>query len=140
MLTRKELEKRIEKKDEEIAYFEKLLGEAKAYRLALADLMKLCPAERSSDEQAKDTLRPGSDMARAQAAIFTKKRPLHIEELMQLLGMKAEGNAKTSFAGSLSNYARRGKIFSRPYPNTFGLLESHRPDGYSENPLLEIEL
>jgi hypothetical protein len=125
MFTRKELEKRIAKKAEDVTLWqeevieaEKQLAAAKSYVQALQDMLKLCP---ESEEPA--LLREGSFMAKARDAIRAAGKPLHINDLMKTLGVEINTKAKTSLAGSLSGYARKAKIFTRPAANTFGLLE-----------------
>jgi hypothetical protein len=135
MFTRKELEKRIAKRTEEVAEAErrridadKELASAKAYLQALIDMRKLCPAERSSEEKASDSLREGSLMAKARDAIKAAGKPLHIADLMKAIGVEIKPQKKTSLAGSLSAYARKAKIFTRPAANTFGLIELEEAD------------
>jgi hypothetical protein len=47
-------------------------------------------------------------------------------------------NSKTSLSGSLASYVREHKIFTRPAPNTFGLVEfaevaiKEPPEGFGE--------
>jgi hypothetical protein len=43
--------------------------------------------------------------------------------LLKKLGKPETKEARVSLAGSIASYARKNEIFSRPEPNTFGLLE-----------------
>jgi hypothetical protein len=134
MFTRKELEKRISKRAEEVAALElaaihadKELASGRAYLQALNDMLKLCPSDRSSEDRSSDSLREGSVMAKARDAIRAAGRPLHIAEIMKAVGGETSTRARTSLAGSLSSYARKPKIFTRPAANTFGLIELSEP-------------
>lgn len=127
MFTKRELEKRIAKRLEEVGRLEKEviaaeknLAEGRAYLQALNDLLKLCPDERAEAA----SLREGSMMAKARDAIKSAGEPLHITHIMREIGVDVNPKSKTSLAGSLSSYARNGRIFTRPAANTFGLLEA----------------
>ena len=145
MFTRKELEKRIAKKTEEVAEAErkridadKTLASAMAYLQALIDMRKLCPTERSSEDQASDSLRENSQMAKARDALRSAGKPLHITELMKAIGAEVTPEKKTSLAGSLTAYARKSKIFTKTAANTFGLIELQETD--SPEPQTEKEV
>jgi len=121
---RDELQKRIEKKHQEIRELEKQLAAAHAYIEALQDSMKLLPKDtvttRGAAEQA---LRPGSAVAKAREAILKAGKPLHITEILKAIGRPVDKSNRVSLSGSLSGYVKRGEIFTRPAPNTFGLAE-----------------
>lgn len=142
---RDEIQKKIERKQQEIVdlerSFELQLASANAYIQALLDLMKTLPrdAEGSNPEQ---VLRQNSIMARTREAILGANGPLHITEILQALGRPVDSANKVSVAGSLANYVRKGEIFARPAPNTFGLIElghhstpavaTHPPEGFGK--------
>lgn len=74
-------------------------------------------------------------MARAQAAVLAAQHPLHIDELLRALGRDVNKRNRTSLAGSIGGYARRGRVFVKSGPNTFSvstLEEGRRKDGASE--------
>lgn len=141
MFTRKQLERLISKRSEEVVDSEKKcieaekeLAERRAYLQALTDLLKLCPVERTSEDQASDSLREGSLMAQARDAIKAAAKPLHINEIMKTIGVEITPNSKTSLAGSISGYVRKSKIFTRPKANTFGLTEFNADVGNEPEP------
>jgi hypothetical protein len=115
-----ELEKKIEKKREEIAALERSLVVAQSYLQALQDTLKLIPKE-PGDHSAQQ-LREGSDMAKARDLICEAGRPLHISELLKGLKKEETKEARLSLSGSLSGYVRQGRVFTRPSPNTFGII------------------
>jgi hypothetical protein len=55
--------------------------------------------------------------------ILSRGRPVHIDDLLQALGRDNTREAKASLGSSLAAYVRREEIFTRPAPNTFGLIE-----------------
>ena len=119
MQLQREIDRRIDKKRLEILELEKQLGEAKAYLLALLDTAKWLP--KSGDKEV--TLRPGSDLARARDFIKVHGRPQHVTDILKGLGKEVNKPNRISLSGSLSGYARKGAIFTKPAPNTFGLIE-----------------
>ena len=122
MNIQRELERRINKKQQEIAELERQLSEATAYLGALLDTTKLFPKD--ANGAAKEVaLRTGTDLARARDLIKKSGNALHIDEILKGLGKELTKGNKISLSGSLAGYARRGVIFSKPEPNTFGLIE-----------------
>lgn len=100
----------------------------------LDSLLKLTPEEdKGSQADSQPELRPNSAMAKARDALRKLRKATHIDELIVAMGIPPE--KKRSITGQLSLYARREQIFSRPKPNTFGLLEwadksiKVKPDG-----------
>jgi hypothetical protein len=123
MKIRDELQKRIERKQLEIRELEKQLAGANAYIEAIQDSLKLLPKDsvgaKAGPEQ---TLRPGSAVAKAREAILKAGKPLHITEILKAIDRPVDKNHRVSLSGSLSGYVKRGEIFTRPAPNTFGLV------------------
>ena len=100
----------------------------------LDSLLKLTPEEdKGSQTSIQPELRPNSAMAKVRDALRKLRKATHIDELIKAAGLPPE--KKRSVTGQLSWYARREQIFSRPKPNTFGLLEWNdksikiKPDG-----------
>ena len=120
---REELGRRIERKHQEIVSLEIQLREAHAYVQALEDTVKLLPREELNRGQADSVVRPGSSIMKARDAILKAGKPLHIQELLVAIGQPQTKGARATLTGSLSAYVRKGEIFTRPAPNTFGLVE-----------------
>ena len=116
---RKEIERKIDKKREEIATLTRTLGEARAYLQALEDTRKMLPKDVELGEEF--VLRANTDLASVRDILRKEGKPLHVDELLKRLGKPNE--KKVSLSGSLSVYVRDRKIFTRPAPNTFGLIE-----------------
>jgi hypothetical protein len=127
-----DISRRIKAKRQELAGLEqqaKVLDQqiltAKTYIQAMDDALKL--AERSGPATAKadasKTLRKGSMPARAYPVLKAAGRTLYLTALLEGMGLPTTNKNKRGLAGSLSAYARRGDTFTRPEPNTFGLVE-----------------
>lgn len=121
MSGRRKVEERIKKKKQEIQELEAQTREARAYIQALQDVLKMLPRDKKSDAGA--VLRSGSAIAQARDAILEAGRPLHISTLLRTMGREMTRNSRSSLSGSLAAYVRRGEMFNRTGPNTFGLVE-----------------
>jgi hypothetical protein len=128
MISRQRLESRIRQKEQEIQSLELSIREAKSYLQALQDMLKMLP----KDGNARDTLRHGSDLAKARDAIRAAARPLHISAILSAIGKENSKKNRVSLGGSLSGYVRKEAIFTKPAPNTFGLVDL--PDGNAAVP------
>jgi len=60
-------------------------------------------------------------------------KPMHVTEILEGIGSDTSKKSRTALSGSLGWYVRRNEIFSRPAPNTFGLL-SMKDDQIAEPP------
>ena len=137
MISRQRLESKVRQKEQEIQGFELSIREAKSYLQALQDMLKLLPKD--GDIRGADALRAGSDMAKARDAIRSAGKPLHISEILTAIGKENTKKNRVSLAGSLAGYVRKGAIFSKSAPNTFGLVElaldasgAAPPDGFGK--------
>ena len=118
---RTKFEERIKKKEQEIQEYETKIREAKAYLQALQDALKILPRE-SAGGTAEDIFRPGSNVAKTYDLLKKAGRPLHITDILKGIGKGTSKKDKVSLSGSLAWYVRRKEIFTRPAPNTFGLI------------------
>jgi hypothetical protein len=127
MTKRNRIEERIAKKEMEIQELEMKLREAKAYIQALQDVMKMMPREESdsthSRESTDSTMRDGSYVSDAREAIRKAGNPLHVVDILKASGRPTDRKSRLGMGGSLAAYVRRGEVFTRPKPNTFGLIE-----------------
>ena len=125
---------KLQKKAMEIQSLEEKLRAAKIYVQALQDVLQALGRE-GSDSQIDTVLRPGSSVAAARNVILKAGRPVHISDLLGALGKGATKESRASLSSSLSAYVRRGELFTRPAPNTFGLVElGHTQDPPSAAP------
>ena len=143
MSLRAEIEKKIEKKRQEIQGLERKIKEGQAYIQGLEDVLRILPEEevgegitlkraspalngrRRATASSDAALRPGGDVHRAWELIKQAGKPLHINDLITRLGKPLTSKNKKSLAGTINNYVREGRIFNRPKPNTFGLLDTN---------------
>jgi hypothetical protein len=132
---RRKIEDRLKRKEHEIRQLEAQINETRIYIQALQDVLKLLPRDKEGEESAEAILRPGSAVARAREAILRRGTPMHLSDLLRDMGLAVSPEARASLGGSLSAYVRRGEIFSRPAPNTFGLTElGHGADTTKREP------
>jgi hypothetical protein len=75
-------------------------------------------------------------MARTQEILKKSGKPLHVNEILTLLGKGSDRKTKESLTGSLAAYARKGQVFQKVAPNTFGLVEMDSP---TVKPVAETE-
>lgn len=120
---REDLVRKIERKRAEIAELETTARLAREYLQALEDTLKMIPKDPSNGSNSFATLRPGSALAKARDAIRKAARPMHVTELLEAIGKGTSRNERAGLSGTLAAYVRRGEIFTRPAPNTFGLTE-----------------
>jgi hypothetical protein len=132
MGARENLQKLLVKKQQEIDDLEASLRDARIYVQAVQDSMRLLPKDRIDNNDAAKELRPGTMVAQAREAILSAGRPLALNELLQSIGRPIDKNNRLSLSGSLSGYVRKGDVFTRPAPNTFGLREMEVEIGEDE--------
>ena len=119
---RAEFQKRVDKKIQEIEELETKIREARVYVQALEDMMRLLPREELNG-QPESNLKPGTAIAKARDAIKAAGRPLHITDILTALGRPLDKGNRAAIGGSIAAYVRRGEVFTRPAPNTFGLMD-----------------
>ncbi len=120
---------RLNKKEAEIQSLEERLHAARIYVQALQDILKVLVLGQGPDEAEHEAvLRPGSSVARARDVILRLGHSAHISLILEELGQHVTRQGRASLTSSLAAYVRRGEIFTRPAPNTFGLIElGHTP-------------
>lgn len=129
MTERERIEQRLRKKMQEIQSLEDKLRAAKAYVQALRDVLSLM-GDSSDSVAAESVLRPRSAVAQARDVILKRGSPVHVSELLVEMGKPVTRESRASLTSSLAAYVRRGDIFTRPAPNTFGLIEL----GHTQSP------
>lgn len=125
---REKLEKKIEEKQEErrkyleqASHYKSLAVGVEIYVQALEDALRLIPKE--PEEGVEATLRPGTMLFKAREILSAKGEPMHIVDLLKALGRPNDNTNRAAVSGSISAYYRKGQVFTRPAPNTFGLVE-----------------
>ena len=120
MNERTRIEQLLRKKQTEVVTLEEKLKAAKTYLAALRDVLKVTAGEASESDP---KLKEGSAVAMAREAILARGEPVRLDDLLLSIGKEATQANRSSLAGSLAAYVRRNEIFTRPAPNTFGLIE-----------------
>lgn len=133
MNERRRIEERVRQKEMEIQELESKSRDAKIYLQALQDVLKIIPREISHSLGAK-ALRPGSSVFKAREVMLSVGHPMHITDLLTALEQPVNREARASLSSSLASYVRRGEMFTRPAPNTFGLAELGHPNVLDEDP------
>lgn len=133
MADRRQIELMVEKKEQEIQQLEANIKEAEIYLQALKDVLKKFP-KAPPGEEATASLRPGSMVALARENILASGKPLHVDEMLRMQGKELNRAERTALSGSLSAYVRKGTIFTRTGPNTFGLAELEHQTAQEEPP------
>lgn len=133
MTERHKIEERIQRKQAEIVALEDKLKAAKVYIGALRDVLKLMDPDKDRPQVAADAkLKAGSSVDQARAIILLRGEPVHVDDLLRGMGKEVNQANRSSLVGSLAAYVRREEIFSRPAPNTFGLIELNHTEVESE--------
>lgn len=135
-----EIQKRIRNKEAEIARLESERRElevqiesAKSYIQGLRDILPR--AEREDSGPSLGDFRPGSMPAQVKIILEEAGKPLHINDIVEKLGRENTKQNRLSVAGTLARCVREGMTFTRPAPNTFGLIgETQESDGGEELP------
>ena len=118
---RAKLTREIEKQQEKITQLRTTLAAQEAYLQAQQDMLKLLP--RDSTRDGSFALRPNSVLAKTRDIIREAGKPIHISVILEKLGKPVTKDSRSSLSGSIGWYVRRNEIFTRPLPNTFGLIE-----------------
>ena len=133
--SRRQIEKLIDKSEDEIMYLHKTIEMKMAYLQGLRDTLKYLPKEDATEVQAQ--LRAGTDLARAHDILRTEGQPLHVMELLKRLGREPTNKNRVSLSGSIGFYVRKNQFFTRPAPNTFAAIEQaedQQRNGSSDEP------
>ena len=125
MSERDKVAEKLRKKELEVHSLEDKLRAAKVYVQALQDVLKMLSdgGERLDALSTDVALRPGSAVDQAREIILQRGTPVHVSDLLAALGREPSRDSRASLTSSLAAYVRRGEIFTRPAPNTFGLVE-----------------
>lgn len=133
----KKLQKKISKKKREIQQLanehqelDLKIREARAFLAGLETSLKHIPSE-ERDEKPGGSLRAGGSIAKVYEILTENKKPMHINDILTVMGRGTDKNSQKVLTSQLNTYVRRDKIFIRPMPNTYALKEwgdSPQPD------------
>jgi hypothetical protein len=120
MSARTEIEKKIDRKTQEIVALEAQIKEARSYISGLQDALKVLPKDVTSSDIGEKKLRSGTDVAKAEQFILREGKPVYIVKILEGIGKEATKANIRSLGGAMNAYVRDGRIFTRPRPNTYG--------------------
>lgn len=115
--------KEIEKLEMERQRIEVEIEMAQAFINGLQRAIQLLPRDLAEGKKPEEILRANSDPAKAREAILAAGKPLYIAEILSQLKIEDSKESRVSVSGSLGAYARKGEIFVKVAPRTFGLVE-----------------
>lgn len=121
MVYRTALARLIERKQQEIDELQRKLVAAENFLAGLQESMKLVPRD-PSDGGGDAEIREGSTVAKVRDFLKTTGKPVHIDQILEGIGRQKDKKTRASVAGSISGYARRGEVFVKTRPSTFGLI------------------
>lgn len=80
-------------------------------------------SRRSKTGIARDEIKPGSHTAKTVEILREVRKPLPVDDLLKRMAEKGKAPPKASLVGALSRHVNKGKVFYRPKPGVYGLLE-----------------
>lgn len=116
--------RRIQKKQAEIAEMKTAVRVAEADLVAWQDAYRLLPKDGPSEMgDGAASFRRGSGTGKAYDALKRHGKPMHISDLTEAIGKKATRPNTQGLASSLRMYVNKNEVFTKPAPNTYGLVE-----------------
>lgn len=123
--------RRIEKKRLEVEKMRTDLRVEERYLEAMMDAYKLLPrtGEETNGASRPSNLRKGSGTAKAYDALKRTGHHMHVKDLLEAMGVKVSRKTTQGLASSLRAYVNKHEIFTKPAPNTYGLVEFGESEG-----------
>jgi hypothetical protein len=117
--------RRIEKKRAEVEAIRTTLRLEERYLEAMLDAYKIMPraGEDGNGAGRPSGLRKGSNTGKAYIALKRTGHALHVKDLVEAMGLKVSRTITQGLASSLRAYVNKNEIFTKPAPNTYGLVE-----------------
>jgi hypothetical protein len=137
MSSRNAIERMIEKAEADQADLRKQIELKDAYIQGLKDTLRHLPKS-PEKSNGRTALRAGSDIAKAREIILKDGKPMHIADLVKRLGKEVTKQNKASLSSYIGSFVRKGEYFTRPAPNTFGVVEFEPPDASADEPPAEF--
>jgi hypothetical protein len=119
---RRKLDEKIRKEQGTLSEAKGAVEDCKGKISAFEEVLKLLPKD--GEEAPTDDLRSGSELAAVQNVLRQAGHALALGEILEALGKAGDDKKRNALRGSLSNYARQGRVFTKEEaPDTFGLIE-----------------
>lgn len=119
-VVRRKTENKISQMVEKIQQLKADTLAAEAELKGMKEILKFLPKE--GDKALKTTLRVGSLAEKAYKALSKNKTSMHVSDLLLAIHRANNKKNRLSLSSVLAQYVRKVEIFSRPAPNTFGLM------------------
>jgi hypothetical protein len=107
----------------QVAEIEASIAEARILVSAWEEIVSDLPSGSQARSEASRKIRPNSNVDLTLKILRQEMKPMHINEIMERLGIVPNKRNRSSLSGTLGPYVREEKVFTRPAPNTFGLKE-----------------
>jgi predicted RNase H-like nuclease (RuvC/YqgF family) len=137
MKAERDIERKIKQKEEEVQRLREELVKAEAFIEAWQESLRLI--KKDSNTENGNGIRPGSMIHKAQTILRQEGKPLYVGELLKRMGREVTKRNRMSLSGSLGSYVRNKQVFTRPAPNTFGLMEFGNSESASDQDELPDE-
>ncbi len=126
------LEEKIKQSQDDIEDWKDEISTAQITINELQSLYNLIPSANVNGSQ--PAFRQNSDGWLVHRLLLKAGQPLYIDEILVQLDREITSDSRASLAGQLGGYVRKGQVFTRPEPNTFGLRE-WEVNGQKKEPL-----
>ncbi len=120
MSARSDIERRIEKEKQKLLELRAQIDKSEHFVLGLQEALKFVPQD-SHGPQQRAVLQPGSAVKKAEELLRQTGKPMHMTDIVKGIGNPVD--SQPSLVSSISRYVKKGVIFKRLGPNTYGLLE-----------------
>src|ERR1035437_6714690 len=103
------------------------------------DAYKILPRSGEDATDRPSGLRKNSNTGKAYVALKRIGYPVHVKELVEAMGLKVNRATTQGLASSLRAYVNKNEIFTKPAPNTYGLVEFGKSSDGPRTPAKEYE-
>lgn len=125
----------------QIAELEGRAREAQSYLQALQDSIRLLLKNEGNGSSKEARIKPGSNPDKVYALLKKAGHPLHIKTIVEGIGLQYSKMTRSTINSALIPYLKKGQVFTRPEPGTYGLVEwEASQSGNKTSTSLELEL
>ena len=117
------LQEKIRRKEQELAELRLRIAAAEAEIKSTKEILAMIVREGALPNRTGNTLQPTSLAGRAYKFLKKEGHPIHLSSILEGIGKANNLKARRALGSQLSSYFRDKQIFTRPAPNTFGLIE-----------------
>ena len=125
MTPKSKLRRKIEREHKVLADLQQQVAGKEAFIRGLENADSFMPSDEEGNGSTE--LRPGSNVAKARDVLKKAGKPIHIKNILPLIGLEVTTRNQRSVANSIRAYVRKNLIFKRTGPATFGLINDDDP-------------